>query len=70
MNENRSRTGQTHNRDIIQRKIADFKLTPFAFDLLQKFEAVPDGYNRSRTRKTRNRDIMNISLTSSSRSVL
>ena len=47
-------------------------MTRFAFDLLQKFEAVPPltNRNRSRTRQTHNRDIINILLTSSSRSVL
>ena len=47
-----------------------FKLTPFAFDLLQKFEAVPHGEKSFRTRQTRNRDIINLLLTSSSWSVL
>jgi len=46
----------------------DFKLTRFAFDVRQKFEAVPR--EKSSPTPADSRDIVNILLSSSSRSVL
>ena len=48
----------------------DFKLTCFAFDLVQKSDAVPREWKSVTNQSNTNRDIINILLTSSSRSIL